>query len=74
MTNSEESAEHESSDFGPLTLRQAENLADFAIRRGESRQFERLGRAVYEKLLYLAGAVGIALWYFLSDTIRAMVK
>ena len=49
-------------DFGPLTYRQAENLADFTIRRGESLQYEKLGRAVFAKIVYLAGAAGLALW------------
>lgn len=59
-------------DFGPLTRRQAENLADFAIRRGQALGYEAIGRAVVAKVLYLCGATGVAVWLHLDD--RAMTR
>lgn len=59
-------------DFGPLTRRQAENLADFAIRRGQALGYEAIGRAVVAKILYLCGAAGVAIWLHLDD--RAMSR
>ena len=56
-------------DFGPLTYRQAENIADFTIRRGESLQFEKIGRAVAKKVVYLLGALGLALWAHIDNGI-----
>lgn len=65
--------DHDPEDFGPVSRRQAENLARFTIRLAESLQYEKLGRAVAAKLLYLAGAAGLAVWYFLGDEVRHML-
>lgn len=63
--------DHDPEDFGPLTRRQAENLANFAIRQAESRQYEKLGRAVAAKILYLLGAACVALGvYFLGGNVK----
>jgi len=65
MNNPQENgnAEH---DFGPLTLQQAENLADFASKRAEERLYARIGRSVVAKLLYTLGAGCIALASYLA--------
>jgi hypothetical protein len=51
-------------DFGPLTQRQAENIADLASERAEERMYAKLGRSVVKKTLYLlgAGAAFAATW------------
>jgi len=59
-----EEFERRSRDYGPLTQRQAENIADLASERAEERMYERLGRSVVRKTLYLlgAGAAFAATW------------
>lgn len=52
--------------FG-VSRRQAQNLSDFADRRRESRQYEKLGRAVVKKVLYLGGTLGGAIWLLVSN-------
>lgn len=54
--------------FG-VTRRQAQNLSDFSDRRRTSQQYERLGRAVVKKILYLTGALSLALWAHLDDRV-----
>jgi hypothetical protein len=43
-------------DYGPLTQRQAENIADLCGRRVEERMYARLGRSVVKKAIYALGA------------------
>lgn len=62
--------DHDPDDFGPLTRRQAENLAHFTIRLSESLQYEKLGRAVAAKALLLVGVLGLALWTTLTPSPR----
>lgn len=66
--------QHDPYDFGPISQRQAENLADFTIRRGESQQYEKLGRAVAKKVLYLVGTIGGALWVLVSEKGQHVVE
>ena len=70
----ESESTHDPEDFGPITRRQAENIADFADKRRESKQYEKLGRALEKKMVVLAGAALVALWYFLSDHFKAIVR
>ncbi len=65
--------ENDPYDFGPLTRRQAENVADFAIRRYEGRQYEKLGRAVASKVLYLVGALSLLVWSHLDNRFVKLV-
>lgn len=59
--------------FG-VSRRQAQNLADYADRRRESRQYEKLGRAVVKKVLYLGGTLGGAIWLFMSNKGSALMS
>ena len=54
----------ESTDYGPLSQRQAENVADLAARRAEERVYARIGRSVVTKVIYSLGAAGtfLAAW------------
>ncbi len=63
MTTSEE-FQDASTDYGPLSQRQAENVADLAARRAEERVYARIGRSVVTKVIYGVGAAGgfIAAW------------
>ncbi len=64
----------DSHDFGPLTRRQAENIANFTIRHYESQQYEKLGRAVAKKVLYLVGAAGGSLWLLMSGKAGHLIE
>ena len=71
MASSEEFQDAET-DFGPLTQRQAENLADFVYRRNEERMYAKVGRSVVGRAIYAIGAALCALAVWLSGwvTIR----
>ena len=45
-----------STDYGPLSQRQAENIADLAARRAQERLYAEIGRNVVLKTLYMLGA------------------
>jgi hypothetical protein len=47
-------------DYGPLTVQQAENVADLAARRAEERLYAAVGRSVVKKAVYLIGTGGAA--------------
>lgn len=51
-------------DYGPLTLRQAENIADLAARRSADKLYAEIGRNVVSKALFICGSVmfGLAAW------------
>lgn len=55
MTSSE-GFQDAATDYGPLTQRQAENVADLAARRAEERVYARIGRSVVTKTIYTLGA------------------
>ena len=57
--------EHE--DYGPLTKKQAENIADLAARRTADRLYAELGRNVVSKALYVGGATLLALAAWVND-------
>lgn len=57
---------HDPSDFGPLTQRQAENIADLAAQRAEQRLYTAIGRKVVKKTLFLLGAAGSAILIWLA--------
>ena len=57
-------------DYGPLTVQQAENVADLAARRAEERLYAAVGRSIVKKALYVVGAAGLALLAWLNDWIR----
>jgi hypothetical protein len=59
MASSEE-YQDASTDYGPLTQRQAENIADLAARRAQERMYAEIGRSVVAKALYTIGAACIA--------------
>lgn len=61
MATNDEEQQNGSQDFGPLTLRQAENLADFAAARAEERMYAKIGRSIVTKVLYILGSACIAL-------------
>ena len=63
MASSEE-FQDSSTDYGPLSQRQAENVADLAARRAEERVYARIGRSVVTKVVYSLGAAGafLAAW------------
>lgn len=63
MTEHEENGDA-STDFGPLTQRQAENLADFAASRAEERMYAKIGRSLVAKILYTigTGCIALAAW------------
>ena len=71
MSSSEE-FQDASTDFGPLTQRQAENIADFVYRRNEERMYAKVGRSVVGRAIYAIGAALCALAVWLSGwvTIR----
>lgn len=50
--------DYDAEDYGPLTRRQAENIADLAAKRAEERMYAEIGRNVVRKALFLAGAAG----------------
>lgn len=57
-------------DYGPLTQRQAENIADLAVERAEERMYAKLGRSVVTKALYVLGAGIAALAAWASELIH----
>lgn len=57
---------HASTDYGPLTEKQAENIADLAARRAEDRVYAAIGKALVRKVLYLLGALGLAGYAWLN--------
>lgn len=59
-----------STDYGPLTQRQAENIADLAARRAQERMYAELGRSVVRKTIYVFGASAAALIAWLTDLIH----
>lgn len=62
--SSSEAFQDAATDYGPLTQRQAENVADLAARRAEERVYARIGRSVVTKALYTLGAASafLAAW------------
>lgn len=56
MASSEEYLDAET-DYGPLTQRQAENIADLAARRAQERIYAEIGRSVVTKVLFTIGAL-----------------
>lgn len=69
MSDSEEFKDA-STDYGPLSQRQAENIADLAARRAQERMYAELGRNVVRKTLFVLGAGMAALLAYLSDWIH----
>lgn len=63
MSSSEE-FQDASTDYGPLTQRQAENVADLGARRAEERLYAKVGRSVVGKTIYALGAglCALAIW------------
>lgn len=59
-----ENFQNAQTDYGPLTLRQAENIADLAARRAEERIYVEICRSVVRKILWTLGATAafIAAW------------
>ena len=64
MSTGTEEKSDAATDFGPLTQRQAENLADFAAIRAEERMYAKIGRSLVTKALYTlgAGCIALAAW------------
>lgn len=65
MSNSGDFQDAET-DYGTLTQRQAENIADLAARRAEERMYSTLGRTVVSKVIYIGGAILLALVTYFS--------
>lgn len=59
-----------STDYGPLTQRQAENIADLAARRAQDRMYAELGRSVVRKTLFVLGAGVVALSSWLGGLVH----
>lgn len=59
-----------STDYGPLTQRQAENIADLAARRAQERMYAELGRSMVRKTIYVLGAAGAALLAWISGWVH----
>lgn len=57
-------------DFGPMSQRQAENLAKFIEGRLEERMYAKLGREGLKKLLWLLGAASLAIGSWLMEWIH----
>jgi hypothetical protein len=57
-------------DYGPLTQRQAENIADLAAVRAEERMYAKVGRSVIKKTLYLLGAAATCIAAWASELIH----
>ena len=57
-------------DYGPLTQRQAENIADLASKRAEERLYAKLGRSVVTKTVYALGAAAAFIAAWAGDLIR----
>ena len=69
MSSSEE-FQDASTDYGPLTQRQAENIADLAAKRAEERMYAQLGRNVVKKAIYLIGAGTFIFLTWLSGVVN----
>ena len=56
--------DQEGTDYGPLTQRQAENIADLAAKRAQQRMYAEIGRNVVSKALLVGGTclVAAAAW------------
>lgn len=50
--------QHDQFDYGSLTQRQAENIADFAAARAQERLYKEIGKSVVTKTVYCLGAAG----------------
>lgn len=61
---------HAASDYGPLTQRQAENIADLAARRAEERMYLRVGRNVVTRAIWAVGAAMCSLAVWLSGWVH----
>ena len=59
-----------SEDYGPLTQRQAENIADLAAQRAEQRLYAQIGRSLVRKIIYFLGAAGSFFAAWLMDWIH----
>ena len=57
-------------DYGPLTQRQAENLADLAATRAQERLYKEIGKSVVTKTVYCLGAAGAFLLAWINDWIH----
>lgn len=57
-------------DYGPLTERQANNVADLAATRAEERFYTELGRSIVRKALLALGTIGLAFLAWLTDFIH----
>ena len=51
-------------DYGPLTQKQAENIADLAAERAREKIYKEIGKSVVTKAVYCVGAAGafMAAW------------
>lgn len=67
---SPEEYEQEDTDYGTLSQRQAENIADLASRRAEQRMYAQIGRSVVKKVLYFLGAALTVAGAWLMDFIH----
>lgn len=67
---SAEAHDNSSEDYGPLTRRQAENIADLAERRALERLYAEIGRGLVRKAVFVAGAAGAALLAWLTDLVH----
>ena len=65
-----EEFEDVSTDYGPLTDRQAENIADLAARLSRERMYAEIGRSVVKKAIFTLGAAGAALAAWLGDWVH----
>jgi len=68
--SSPEDFQDASTDYGPLTQRQAENVADLGARRATERMYAELGRSVVKKTIYLLGAATVVIVTWLSGIIH----
>lgn len=59
-----------STDYGPLTQRQAENIADLGAKRAEERMYAQLGRSVVKKAIYVLGAASVFFLTWLSGVVH----
>ena len=66
MTTSED-FQDAPTDYGPLTQRQAENIADLAARRAQERMYAEIGRNVVSKALLIGGSIMFALAAWVND-------
>ena len=66
MEEQHENWSESENDFGPLSKRQAENIANMAVRLAQERMYAEIGRSVVKKILWLvgAGSAGLYLWYY----------